>query len=173
MVGFSRAKEWCLCCTIVFLFPACETENCVSVANNDMQVRFYESDSTTSRRVRFRYLQAIGNDSVFYTIDTVALTYSFPLDPERDRTDFALQILDTAYFDTLSYDPLELELVTEYRPPDTLSVEYQRLMRIITEECGVEISYQKLRVVRATFPAYKVISEQLSRFDAVNLEVYY
>lgn len=172
-MSLSRASVCFLCCTFILWFAACEAENCVSVATNDMQVRFYENDSTTSRRVRFRYLQAIGNDSVFYTIDTVALTYSFPLDPERDRTDFALQILDTAYFDTLSTEPLELELVTVYLPPDTLSVEYRRLMRIITEECGVEISYEELRVIRATFPAYKLISEQVSRFDEVNLEVYF
>lgn len=154
-------------------WTACETETCISEANNDMQVRFLKTDSTTQRQVRFRYLLATGNDSVFYADDTDRTVVSFPLNPEQDGTEFTLQLLDTVFIDTLSLDPIVTDTVRLYRPPDTLAVRYARRQRIITEECGVEISYGGLSIEKSSFPGYLIVNQQVSRFNEFNLEVYY
>jgi hypothetical protein len=54
-----------------------------------------------------------------------------------------------------------------------LSVSYRRGTRIISEDCGVEIVYIRLKVDSTTFSGINVVREQLSRFNSVNIEVFF
>jgi hypothetical protein len=55
--------------------------------------------------------------------------------------------------------------------PHLLSVSYRRGTRLLSEDCGVEIVYVRLSVDESTFPGFNVVRDQLSRFNAVNIEV--
>ncbi len=154
---------------------ACETENCVSLANNDLLVNFYEQDSVTLKNMMFEYVRAAGNDSVFYDHNTVQAKYRFPVNPADDQTLFIMQVIDSVTYDTISYDPLEVETHYHLRNgADSLWVEYDRHERIITVECGVEINYTKLSIKKCTFSKYELEGDEtsLSRLNDVNIKIY-
>ena len=170
-----------------FLFPglfllililgvaSCETENCVSLANNDLLVSFYEPDSTTLKNVMFDYVRAAGNDSLFYDSNTVSSKYRFPVNPAADETLFIMQVIDTVTYDTISYDPVVVEPRYHLRDRvDSLWVEYQRSQRVITVECGVEIYYSHLSIKKCTFNGYEFEDDKtsLSRMNDVNIKIY-
>lgn len=154
---------------------SCETENCISVANNDLLVSFYEQDSSTVKDMIFGYVTADGTDSVFYDYGTKQASFSFPVNPADDQTLFVMQVVDTITYDTITYDPLVIEATYHLRDEiDSLWVEYRRTQRIITEDCGVEIYYSNLTVKKCTFPGYEFENEMtfLSRLNDVNIKIY-
>lgn len=161
---------------IVFgwLAGACENEDCVSIANNDLLISFYDSDSTTLKEVFFDYVLAEGNDSLFYSRSTPSSTYAFPLNPADDETIFVMQVIDSVRMDTISLDPIDIDTVYVLRDQvDTIWVDYIRKQRIITEECGVEISYVNLELSENSFPGYEVVNNSLSRFNNVNIKIFF
>lgn len=154
---------------------SCEMENCVSVAENDLLISFYEQDSTTLKNVMFEYVKAAGSDSVFYDHNTSRSDFKFPLNPADDQTLFIMQVVDTVTYDTISYDPLVIETNFHLRNRvDSLWIEYRRSQRIITEACGVEINYTHLSIEKITFQSYEFEDEKtsLSRLNNVNIKIY-
>ncbi len=154
---------------------SCETENCITLAENDLMISFYEQDSTTLKDMIFEYVTAEGTDSVFYDYRTKQTDFRFPVNPADDQTLFVMQVVDTVTYDTLSHDPLVIEATFHLRDRiDSLLIEYQRSQRIITEECGVEINYTHLVVKKCTFPGYEFEDDMtfLSRLNEVNIKIY-
>jgi hypothetical protein len=167
--------------TGVFLFGvfpgmlSCETENCVSVAENDLLVSFYEQDSTTLKNVMFEYVKAAGSDTIFYDHNTGRSDFRFPLNPADDQTLFIMQIIDSVSYDTISREPVVIDTTYYLRDGiDSLWIDYQRSQRIITEACGVEINYTHLSVEKSTFQSYEFEDEKtfLSRLNNVNIKIY-
>ena len=153
---------------------ACETEDCVSIANNDLLITFYGSDSVTLKEVFFDYVTAEGSDSIFYSRSKPASSYSFPVNPAADETLFYLQIIDSVRIDTITLDPLDLDTVYVLRDQvDTLGIEYFRKQPIITEDCGVEISYLNIAVESNSFTGDEVVNASLSRLNNVNIKIFY
>jgi hypothetical protein len=153
---------------------ACETEDCVSVANNDLLITFYESDSSTLKDVFFDYVTAEGSDSIFFSRSNPTSSYAFPVNPAADETVFYIQIIDSVRIDTIALDPIEIDTVYVLRDQiDTLGVEYVRRQRIITQDCGVEISYANIAVRNNSFSGDEVVNASLSRFNNVNIKVFY
>ncbi len=153
---------------------ACETEDCVSIANNDLLISFYDSDSTKLREVFFDYVVAEDNDSLLYSREKPSSSYAFPLNPAADETIFLMQVIDSVRLDTISLDPVDIDTVYVLREQiDTIWVEYIRKQRIITEECGVEISYGSLELKVNSFPGHEVVNNSLSRFNDVNIKIFF
>jgi hypothetical protein len=156
------------------VIASCENEDCVSVSNNALLVEFYSRDSTVIREIAFEYITAASTDTVFYAHGEESSSYALPLNPAADATMFYMQAIDTVLYDTISADPLQIDTVVVLRDRvDTLAVQYNRTQRVITPECGVEISYGNIEVEQNTFSGGEVVSPSLSRFNDVNIKIYY
>jgi len=150
-----------------------------------MRVAFFEADTLESGEIdiggidtTFFAVIADGNDSVFYDPGTTDSVYTLPLDPANELTAFEFYMIDSVITDTISHDPLEIEISYIPNPePYILNVSYRSFTRVITEDCGVEIGYGGLSVDETTFPSYEIDSDRLSRFNEpnkrVNIEIFF
>ena len=161
------------------IFFSCANEDCVSVFNNYLLVGFIEADTLESGLIEFHEadtlfysITAIGNDTIFYDSTDVASTFVLPVNPAEDITTFILQMIDSIRYDTLSFDPIEIDTIYYVNPiPQTITVSYDRKQRIISEDCGVGIAYTNLEIEEITFPSTNLAEDKLSRFNEVNIEV--
>lgn len=167
------------------LIFSCQNEDCLSTFNNEMLIEFFEADTLENGEIVIQEIDTVffavvanGNDSVFYDYNTTVSVMTLPVNPAAERTDFEFYMIDSVGIDTLSINPLELE-VTIYpvQQPYFLEVSYRRITKVISEDCGVEIGYVNLEVANSTFPVYEIDSDRLSRFnlenERVNIEVYF
>jgi hypothetical protein len=161
------------------LFFSCQNEDCVSTFNNYLLVGFFERDTLEDGTINviekdttFFAVMAIGNDSIFYDADTLASTFTLPVDPANDETLFQFYTIDSIAYDTLNLSPLEV-LITYYpsEVPDVLGVRYDRATRVITEDCGVEIAFVNLKIGEVSFKDFNLAEDRLSRFNMENEEV--
>lgn len=163
------------------LFFSCQDEDCVSISNNDFLIGFVNADTLESGKIEYTSVDTLfykvtaeGNDSVFYDWRTRSLTFALPLNPSSDVTTFHLEMLDSIRYDTLSLDPLTIDTTMYVNPMlQTISISYDQRQRIISEDCGVEISYINLNVDEVSFSSTEIIEDKLSRFNEVNLEIYF
>lgn len=157
------------------LFFSCANEDCISIFNNNLLVSFIDADTLESGKIEFHEIDTLfysvkaeGNDSVFYTPDTVMSIITLPVDPASDFTAFELIMLDS-----ITYDSLNNPIYHENPNPHHISVSYRRSERIISEDCGVEIAYTDLKVEEITFKDTVMVDDKLSRLNEVNIEVYF
>ena len=163
------------------LFFSCQNENCVSVFNNYLLVGFINADTLQTGEIEFHKndtifysVTAVGNDSVFYDKDDVLSTFTLPVNPAVGLTTFSFEMIDSIRYDTLSLDPIDIDTIYYINPtPHTITVSYNRSQRIISEECGVEIAYTKLKVEEISFPTSNLTEDKLSRFNEVNIEIFF
>lgn len=163
------------------IFSSCQNENCVSVFNNYLLVGFVDIDTLVSGKVEFHpkdtmfySVTAIGSDSVFYDKNTTLSTFRFPVNPAADITTFKLEMIDSIRYDTLSLDPINIDTIYYVNPnPHTISVSYERKLRIISEDCGTEIAYINLNIEEITFDTTSLEEDKLSRFNEANIEVFF
>ena len=163
------------------LFFSCQNENCVSVFNNYLLVGFINADTLETGEIEFHEndtifysVTAIGNDSVFYDKNDIVSTLTLPVNPALGLTTFKLEMIDSIRYDTLSFDPIVIDTTYYINPtPHTITVSYDRRQRIISEECGVEIAYTNLKVEEISFPTSNLTEDKFSRFNEVNIEVFF
>ncbi len=173
--------NWQWAILLAVLMCSCQDEDCVSVSNNDFLIGFVKADTLESGKVIYENVDTLfykvtaeSNDSILYDWHTRSLTFALPVNPASDITTFHLEMLDSIRYDTLSLDPLTIDTIMYVNPmPQTISVSYEQRQRIIAEDCGVEISYVKLQVDETTFPATELTEDKLSRFNEVNLEIFF
>lgn len=188
-LGVSRSNRlffWLILIVASNLFFSCKDEDCVSIFNNHLLVALVEPDTLETGEIRFNKkdtlfyaVRAIGNDSTFYGPDTIVSTLTLPVDPAGEMTTFELYMVDSISSDTVSLNPLIIRKT--YHPnvnPHIISVSYNRFTRVITEECGVEIGFVRLKIDEITFPIYRLKEERLSRLevrneDIVNIEIFF
>lgn len=165
-----------LACTF---FSSCKDEDCVSTFNNDLLVSLMQADTLENGDVvnksidtLFFEVRAAGNNSIFYDYEDKVSKLVLPVNPAEDMTTFEFYMIDSVRIDTISMDPINIQKTYfKNETPHVLSVSYRRGTRILSEDCGVEIVYVRLRVDATTFSGTNVVSEQLSRFNSVNIEV--
>jgi len=164
------------------IFFSCANEDCISIFNNHLLVGFVKIDTLESGEIIiedvdtvFYKVTALGNDSILYAPDTVVRSVlTLPVDPAGEQTSFRLEMLDSISYDTLSYDPIVIDTVFHVNPvPHIITVSYNRRERIISEDCGVEITYTSLQVDEITFPTTILVDDKLSRLNDVNIEVFF
>lgn len=163
------------------LFFSCANEDCVSVFNNYLLVGFIKTDTLESGQIEFNELDtlfysvtAIGNDTIFYDKNDIVSTLVLPVDPASGLTSFRLEMIDSIRYDTLSLEPIEIDTIYYVNPiPHTITVSYDRRQRVISENCGVEIAYINLEVEETSFPTTNLAENKLSRFNEVNIEVFF
>jgi hypothetical protein len=170
--------------TIIFIFfglfimsalVSCQTENCLSTFNNYLLVGFVKTDTLEDGTVAyaeadtmFYSVTAVGNDSVFYDPGDEGSSFVLPVNPAENFTSFRFEILDS-----IAYDSLDNREIYYVNPtPRVLTVGYRRSERIITEDCGIEISFTQLQINESDFRD-SLINNSLSRFNKVNIEVFF
>jgi hypothetical protein len=166
---------------ILILFSSCKDENCVSLANNYLLVDFLSADTLETGSIDFERkdtlfysVVAVGNDSVFYQKAKKVSSLLLPVNPSSDQTSFQLTMIDSIRYDTLSFNPIVLDTIYFlHDTPHEIKVSYDRKYRIITESCGMEISYHNLMTETITFPSSALINSNLSRLNTVNIEIYF
>lgn len=172
---------WVLVILGLNLFLTCQNENCVSISNNDLLVSFINVDTLATGEIIFDEIDTLfysvtaeGNDSVFYDKNTIQSTFPLPVNPALGMTTFQLEMIDSIRYDTLSMDPIQIDTIYYVNPiPHTIAVSYDRTQRIITEDCGVEIFYTNIKVEEISFPTTNLAEDKLSRFNEVNIEIFY
>jgi len=163
------------------IFFSCANEDCVSVFNNDLLVGFIKADTLASGQIEFHEadtlfysITAIGNDTIFYDSTNIASTFVLPVNPADDLTTFRFEVIDSIRYDTLTFDPIEIETIYYVNPiPHTITVSYDRKHRIISEDCGTEIAYINLNIEEISFSTTNLAEDKLSRFNEVNIEVFF
>lgn len=175
---------WLANCILAFgvlLLFSCQTEDCVSVFNNYLLVGFIEADTTelgditfNEKDTVFHSVKAVGNDIIYYDRNTIASTLVLPVNPAENVTSFELVMYDSITIDTVSFDPVIIDTMYFINPrPNIITVSYEQRQRVITEDCGVEIGYINLNVDEITFPETYLVNDRLSRFNEVNIEVFF
>ena len=157
------------------LFFSCANEDCVSIFNNHLLVSFIDADTTESGDIEFNEIDTLfysvkaeGNDSVLYTADTTMSILTLPVNPAASFTAFELVMLDS-----ITYENDTIPIYHINPNPHYIAVSYTRSERIITEDCGVEIAYTRLRVEETTFTDTVIVDNKLSRLNESNIEVYF
>ncbi len=164
-----------------YFLSSCKDEDCVSLFNNDLLVSLMQADTLengsvvlTSLDTLFFEVKAAGSDSILYDYDDKVSKLVLPVNPATDITTFEFYMIDSVRTDTISMNPINIQNIYYKKAiPHLLSVSYRRGTRIISEDCGVEIVYIRLKVDSTTFPGINVVREQLSRFNSVNIEVFF
>ena len=169
----SRSIFWVFNFFVGSIFFSCANEDCVSIANNYYLVGFFESELNNQGEypkidTLFYSVTADGNDVVFYDPDTSVSVLSLPVNPSADRTSFELIMLDS-----ISKDSLNNPVYHINPNPHYITVNYKRSQRIISEECGVEINYSKIKIEEITFEDTLLVSDRLSRLNEANVKVFF
>ena len=185
MLEVERSSNRCSIWFVVIfsggIFFSCANEDCVSIYNNYLLVGFVDADTLDSGEIEFHEIDtvfysitAVGNDTIFYDSTDVASTFVLPVNPAADLTTFIFEVIDSVTYDTISFDPVEVETKYFINPnPHSIIVSYDRRQKIIAEDCGTEISYLNLDIEETSFSTTSIVDNKLSRFNEVNIEVFF
>ena len=112
------------------LLAACGEPDCVDKTGEYVGIAFYDLEDNVAASIRVNLLQVAGStDTLVYQLEDVAGVL-LPINPTSDEI--------TAYFDT------------EYGN-DTLTIQYNTVSRLISEDCGFEVIYNDLTIIRNDF----------------------
>ena len=128
-----------LCTTFLFLI-GCNDPDCIRLASTTMRIGFYDITTGDASAIRVNLLQIVGSDSILVQDVAAAKSVLLPLNPSDTSI--------TAVFDT------EFGI-------DTLILSYTTVTRLISEECGAEISIGNLRKVRNDFDSIRFENRSL------------
>ncbi len=134
---------------IVILLTACTEPDCIDKGGEFIGIGFYDEQTGEVEEIRINSLQLEGIDSLLASeVDNVAAVI-LPINPDTDQL--------TAYFDT------------EFGR-DTLVIGYERTVSLISEDCGAEIIFNSVSIVRNDFDSISVVntSTELNFLDATS-----
>jgi len=171
-----RSNTWFFSSFLVLIgivFFSCTSEDCVSTVNNYLLVGFFKKGINQAGEhpeidTVFYSVQADGNDVEFYTPGTTVSRLTLPVNPADNVTSFELTMLDS-----ITYDSLNNPIYYINPNPHYITVSYHRSQRIISEDCGVEIAYSNLKINEITFDSTNLVENNLSRFNEVNIEIFF
>ncbi len=121
---------------------ACDDPDCIFTSQDKIGVRFRNINNGNNLNIRINTLQIVGSDSILVLNNTSINNVILPINP----ADTAI----TAVFDT------QFGI-------DTLIIGYKSLARLISEDCGGEIVYRGLYIIRSDFDSTRVVRPNLQR----------
>ncbi|QOI97053.1 MAG: hypothetical protein HRU69_05890 [Flammeovirgaceae bacterium] len=142
---------------IVMVSSCLDEPDCIRNADTALVIQFKRLLDGKNDTLIFYRVEAIGTDSIFYgqdpdVLDTLRGTpMILSVNPNATSTSF------TFYLPVLER---------------SLSVEYDRSVRFISEDCGSEVSLSNLRISFTDFDSVRVINPILSTARTVNIEIY-
>lgn len=146
---------------MILILPllSCGTDpDCITSGSSLVRVNFLKADNENADSLFFNAVFTSANeDSLIAGKDTLS-TLQLPLNPASDVTEFILE--NRALNDSI--------LVF-----DTIRLSYDRLQRIISPECGVELSFINLNIQKSTFDSLALVNGELIRNNNnANIEIY-
>ncbi|MEQ8926466.1 MAG: DUF6452 family protein [Fulvivirga sp.] len=124
----------------IALFFSCDEPDCILQGGTSLRIGFYNVLDGSELPLRINLLQVEGIDEILLE-DTIDIEFVvFPIDPADNQI--------TIYFDT--------EFGT-----DTLTVNYKKTARLISEDCGTEVIYNGIEVVRSDFDSVRVFNASM------------
>lgn len=134
---------------LAVMLAGCDPEeSCVSLTTNDLQLGFFvvnKKGVAEPAPFTFDEIDVLRSDNNFF-VDNQAGSGSanLALDPDSDSTTFIFKYEEKA---------------------DTLILSYNRDIKLVSPECGIEINYSDIQVFRHTFDSVRVITPVLSGTD--------
>lgn len=167
----------------VLLLSACDIEDCASLSTSTLKFRFYRSGTDNEYVLKILNAGATGTDSLFFENDSISGGV-MAINPADTTTHFTFQLIRNE-LDTLFEDPPENTVIDRIfgRPIDTVTRQFQatytRSQRIISPECGVEQSFNNLKIISHDFDSVVihkvngVEQNKLDRFTELNVKIYF
>ncbi len=150
-----RLAVFVLCVLVVV--SCLDEPDCVKDADTALVIQFKRLIDGKNDTLIFYRVEAQGADSIFYgqnpdVLDTLRGTpVVVSVNPYATSTEF------TFYFPVLERK---------------LDVGYTRSARFISEECGSEVSFSRLRIIQTEFDSVRLVNPTLSKSRTVNIEIY-
>lgn len=126
--------------------PACN----LGIPQNNIEVKFYNSEDSTELFVKFIGVSERATDSVFYTSKDSLSNFSLNLNPSATQVTYLFQSATTI---------------------DTLTVRYVKQLEWLSEECGPTFFYGELDVVGSSF-IYDLTSTFIDVSIDENIKIY-
>lgn len=123
--------------TIIAFLAGCDEPDCIRTGGVRIGLGFYDLQEGGSALIRINSLQVLGSDSILFDGVPDVSTLILPINPMSDTI--------TVFFDT--------ELGS-----DTLIIGYQKTVRLISEDCGTEVIYNGINIIRSDFDSIRVIN---------------
>lgn len=121
----------------ISLATSCDGPDCIRTGSVRIRLGFYDLQEGGAAAIRINNLQILGSDSVLFDGVPDVSNIILPINPSADSI--------TVFFDT--------ELGS-----DTLTIGYKKIARLISEECGAEVVYKGLNIIRSDFDSVRVIN---------------
>ncbi len=152
--SLSRKDIWLMFAVscVVWAAGCNEDPDCFTPFTTRVTVKFVKLTTLEDSVQITESVKILGFDQVYYA-DTDTAIYQLPIDIESDTTTY---IITTTETDTLRID--------------TLILAYNRSIRYVSAECGVQHRVTNVRVVDDTFEILSVVSSQL-HIDSVNVQI--
>ncbi len=136
---------------IIWLISGCENTDCITFSRNYVIIDFL--DSTGVRKdTTFSYITAEGSNVIFYS-DTTLYKYALPINTDESETTFIFHGTDNI--------------------TDTLQVGYLRRQRLISEDCGFELQFRQLEIIRSSFPDAISMNKDLNILYETDIRIYH
>jgi hypothetical protein len=150
------------CLAVWGVLSACEVEDCRSTHSNDLNLSFFEEDSSRTKNVRLTWLETVGNPEIFQGDSSLGIL-RLQVNPAAHETIFNMRYLDSVRVGNRR----ELQEISRY-----LKVTYDRRQRIITAECGVEQAFVNVEIDSTNFIAYRQVTRSLDIFNPYQIEIF-
>ena len=137
--------------SILLLHIRCDTTDCITFSTNAFIIQFFDKDSGQPESIDFQTIEAFESKIVLYA-DTSLNTFYLPVNTAMGSTTFILKDASNQV--------------------DSLTVGYTKTEKLISEECGFELTFSNLLVLRTSYDSVVVSLNELSRLNEENIQIY-
>jgi len=134
-----------------YILFSCDTTDCITFSTRVVVIEFLDSATNSSKNVDFEFITAIESPVIFYSDTTVSKCY-LPVNTEKEETTFLF--------------------VNQDNTIDTLHIEYDKTVRLISRDCGYEFQFKNIEIVNTTYENAISLGNELSRLNEENIKIF-
>lgn len=137
---------------LLSIYGCQEVPDCAQESSyTQLKIELFDYDTIRSITVKFDSVKVIGLDSILYDSLDLLSNYSLGVNSSSTSTTF------------LFYSSLTV---------DSLSVSYDKSVKIPFEECGPSLDIFDLKIIKSTFDSSALINNFLNQDIAENIEIF-
>ena len=136
----------------LYVLLSCDTTDCITFSTRVVIVEFLDSATNNSKSLDFELITAIDSEVAYYSDTTVSKCY-LPVNTEKEETTFLFVNTDNSI--------------------DTLHIEYDKIVRLISKDCGYEFQFNNIEIVNSTYENAISLGNELSRLNEENIKIYH
>ena len=149
--------KFCMRAIIVFCFGLILLWSCgkepdcdLGIPRDNIAIKFYNSEDSTERIMKFLSVSERNSDQVFYTFADSASSYNLTLNPDLDQVTYVF-VSSTSV--------------------DTLTLSYTSELQWLSEECGPSFYYDQLEVIGSSY-TFDMVSTFIDVTIDENIKIY-